>query len=124
VMRDKEVTHGRWLPGRARLATERWSALRQKLLDAGLLRVGERGDYLLTRDLHHYTLWQLCEQLQQYPTSITAPDALQPRWFATCQRLLDDVTAHGREQLAITLADLFTSARDPGERADNENAKS
>jgi membrane protein len=108
TVRERELLRRRWLLGRHRLAGERWTSLGARLLDAGLLRRDEQGNYLLGRDLHHYTLWQLCELLRHCPAPMGEVPQPLPAWFERCRQLLNSVADHDRMQLAQPLAELFT----------------
>lgn len=113
ALSEDELLHQRWLLGRHRLSTERWAVLRERLLDAGLINCNDRGGFLLGRDLHHYRLWDLCEQLRLVPQPMKSPAETTP-WLATTMHDLNALRATGEQQLQIPLADLFAQSDDGG----------
>lgn len=99
----------RWLLGRYPLPADRWSRLRTQLMQAGLIRSGDDGDYLLGRDLHHMTLWQLAELLGQVPPSYDRPlDDTAVPWLSRYRAALDQWRQCGM-QLDLSLAELFAT---------------
>lgn len=99
-----------WLLGRYPLPADRWSRLRKKLMQAGLIKCGEDGDYLLGRDLQQMTLWQLAELLEQVPVSYDRPtDDTAVPWLSCYRSALDEWHQCGAQQLDIPLAKLFAA---------------
>ncbi len=111
---ERELLRHHWPPQRQRIAPERWPALRDRLLAVGLLRVGERGEYLIGRDLHHFSLGQLAELL--HPLALPAGRPDMPAWMARALSTLRDARTDERERLQLSLAGLFdTTPSPPGE---------
>lgn len=107
----------RWLLGRYPLPADRWSRLRRQLMQAGLIKCGDEGDYLLGRDLRQITLWQLTELLGQAPPGYDRPadDSAVP-WLARYRSALDAWRQSGTQQLDIPLADLFATPASAAEK--------
>jgi len=108
---ERELLHKRWLLGCYALSLERWAPLRDQLLDAGLIKIGQDSRFILGRDLGRFSLWQLCEQLGVVPTEPppgTLPGAANP-WLKRCQTLLAQSRAGSQQQLGLSLAALFES---------------
>lgn len=113
---ERELLHKRRLLGHYTLSSERWAELRDTLLDAGLVKVGSDGRFLLGRDLHRYNLWQLCERFGAVPAAVDIPERTAPpqgSWLSQCQRLFSELREENRQTLQIPLAELFeNSARE------------
>jgi membrane protein len=111
ALHPRALVREHWLLGRYPLPTDRWSRLRGQLMQTGLIKSGEDGDFLLGRDLHQMTLWQLAELLGQVPQSYDRPtdDSLVP-WLAQYRDALDQWRRCGADQLDISLADLFAGS--------------
>jgi membrane protein len=110
ALHPRALVREHWLLGRYPLPTDRWSRLRGQLMQAGLIKTGEDGDYLLGRDLHQMTLWQLAELLGQVPQGYDRPtDDSQVPWLAQYRDALDQWRRSGAEQLDIPLAELFAT---------------
>ena len=107
ALRERELLRHHWPPQRQRIAPERWAVLRDKLLAAGLLRVGERGEYLLGRDLHHFSLGQLTDLL--HPLSLPAGRDDMPLWMTRALTLLHDSRRREQQLLQTSLAELFAT---------------
>jgi membrane protein len=112
AVRERHLLHRRWLLGRYRLAGDRWGRLAPRLQRAGLLRRDEQGNWLLGRDLHNYTLAQLCDLLHPWPA---VEPALQPApaWLQRGAQLLGDVAELQRQRLELPLAELFAASPNP-----------
>jgi membrane protein len=100
IFREKyEVTRG--------LDSETWSRLRDLFLDKKLITQSDRGDYLLSRDLHSITFAQLKAWVNtELPLD---QDGAQPllSWQSEAITLLRNQRLHERESLDISLAELF-----------------
>ncbi len=105
TLRERELLRHRWPPQRQRIAPQRWPPLRDRLLGAGLIHVGERGDYLIGRDLHQVTLGQLEELLQ--PSPLPTPRDDMPAWLTRALTLLSEARVQHRQALQLSLAELF-----------------
>jgi len=92
-----------------RLDSDSWGVLREKLLEHRVLSQTDKGHYMLSRDLHTVSLWQL----QDWLGGTHAPDAAQtdagPPWQQAAGDLLRQQRQHQREVLHTSLADLFAA---------------
>lgn len=86
----------------------RWDEYTQLLIDAGLVRRTEGGQYLLSRDLSSYTLLQLQHALPwPLPDPLPAGDQ---SWQGELQSRLEQLQHHRGEVLNISLQDLYCRA--------------
>lgn len=100
-----------WLLNRYPLPVDRWSRLRAQLQEAGWLQLNEEGDFLLGRDLHQMTLWQLAELLGQTPAEQAHIDSSNdPAWLAPFGAAMARWRHCGNDLLNIPLATLFSPA--------------
>lgn len=110
ALEPRALVREHWLLGRYPLPADRWSKLRTQLIEAGLIKFGEDGEYLLGRDLHQMTLWQLADLLQQTPLGYDRPaDEAQVPWLSRYRAALGTWRDCGAEQLNIPLAELFSA---------------
>jgi membrane protein len=110
---ERELLGRRRLLDRYTLAAERWTVLRDKLLDAALIRIDYNGGYILGRDLQHYSLAEFCTRFDQLPTAIDRPVASDIDWVAAYQRRFAQLHAQNRQQLQLSLAELFAAPPEP-----------
>ena len=90
------------------LDSETWSELRDTFIEHKLISQNERGHYLLSRDLHTVTFWQLKEWInEELPLERDNISAQMP-WQDEAYKLLRDQRSAQRNQLDINLADLFS----------------
>ena len=100
-----------WLLNRYPLPVDRWSKLRAKLTQAGIIKLADDGDYLLGRDLHQFTLWQLADLLGLVqPNYDRANETVDPPWLSRYRDVLALWRNSGEQSLSIALADLFSTA--------------
>ncbi|MGB2131740.1 MAG: ribonuclease, partial [Marinobacterium sp.] len=93
----------------------RWDDYVQLLLDAGLVRRTEGGQYLLSRDLSRYTLLDLQRAL---PWPLPEPYELQEQpWQQDLHERLEQLRGYRGEVLDVTLQQLYqqTPAKQPQE---------
>ncbi len=90
------------------LDSETWSELKDTFIEHKLISQNERGHYLLSRDLHTVTFWQLKEWInEELPLEKDdIPAAMS--WQKDAYKMLRDQRAAQRNQLDINLADLFS----------------
>lgn len=90
------------------LDSETWSKLRDLFLEKKLISQSDRGEYLLSRDLHCVSLWQL----KAWVNTEYAVDSDDTRKFLTWQQdahdLLREQRLHQRNSLGLSLAELFS----------------
>lgn len=110
---EHDLLGRRRLLGRYTLAAERWTVLRDKLLDAALIRIDYNGGYVLGRDLQHYSLADFCARFDQLPAAFDQPVASDIGWVAAYQHRCAQLHAHNREQLQSSLAELFATPPEP-----------
>lgn len=98
--RKSNVTRG--------LDSDSWQLLRDIFLKKKLIAENDRGQYLLSRDLHSVTL----NQLKEWVNTEYALDAEEPpgalSWQQEAYRLLQEQRKHQRTALDISLAELFS----------------
>lgn len=88
---------------------ESWQILRDVLIEQRVITQDSRGHYLLSRDLHGVTLWQLQEwlidegQLQSGDQNDLAP------WEHRVTELLVETQRSKRDTLSLSLAEVFES---------------
>ena len=89
------------------LDSDTWGVLRDIFLEKKLIAENVRGQYLLSRDLHTITLWQL----KEWVNSELAVDHEEPpgalAWQHQAYRLLQEQRATQRASMDINLAELF-----------------
>jgi len=107
TVRESELLDGRHDIIRG-LDSETWGTLRDILLQKKVIAENDKGDYLLSRDLHTVPFWQLKEWVEkEHPlngeASTTAND-----WRGPAYRLLLDQRKQQRDFLSINLVDLFS----------------
>lgn len=86
-----------------------WQVLRDRLAERRVITQDEKGRYLLARDLHTLTLWQLQEWLDERGE---IPGAMEDSWPAWEKRTVEILAASRDEQrrrMDISLAELFAS---------------
>ena len=91
------------LPGG--IDADSWRRIRDILISEQLLKRLDRGHYLLSRDLHHFTLAELAELLRAEPTYVL-PEQAMP-WQETAAALLQNNLDQRSSLLATPLAELF-----------------
>ncbi len=93
------------------VTTEQWQRLRGLFLRQRLLTATQRGDYVLCRDLHGLTLFQL-SQLLQLPTqmSVQWQELQQFEWSSTLEEHLSAVDQYRQQQFSPSLAELFAGS--------------
>ena len=90
------------------LDSETWSLLRDTFVEHKLISQNERGHYLLSRDLHTVTFWQLKEWINDELPLEKDDISSYLKWQDNAYLLLRDQRSQQRSQLDISLADLFS----------------
>ena len=93
------------LPGG--IDADSWRRIRDILISEQLLKRLDRGHYLLSRDLHHFTLAELAELLRAEPTYVLPVPAMP--WQKTAAALLQNNLDQESSLLATPLAELFAT---------------
>lgn len=106
-----------WLFGRD-INREQWERLRNILLQGKLLAVTEAGDFVLNRNLHQLTLWDLQLLINSNLKSLYNDSKLVrmqnlrettgAAWHGELQQLVQQLAQSHRTLFALSLADLFT----------------
>ena len=89
------------------LDSETWRELRDIFLQKKLIAQNDRGRYLLCRDLHEISFWQIKEWINEELPLVKEDIDAHLSWQDDAYRLLKDQRGQQREQLDISLADLF-----------------
>ena len=97
------------LPGG--IDADSWRSIRDTFIGAQLLKRLDRGHYLLSRDLHHFTLAELAELLRAEPSYALAEQAML--WQKTAAALLQSNIDQESSLLATPLAELFATEQTP-----------
>ena len=97
--RKHEITRG--------LDSDSWQLLRNIFLDKKLIAENDRGQYLLSRDLHTITFSQLKEWVntEHRLTAEEAPGTMS--WQQEAYRMLQEQRRQQQDTLGISLVDLF-----------------
>ena len=89
------------------LDSETWSKLRDLFLEKKLVTQSDRGAYLLSRDLHSVSFWQLKEWVNtEHPLDKDDIRAQMP-WQQEAYTLLRTQRVQQRDSLDLSLAELF-----------------
>ena len=89
------------------LDSETWSKLRDLFLEKKLVTQSDRGAYLLSRDLHSVSFWQLKEWVNtEHPLDKDDIRAQMP-WQQEAYALLRTQRVQQRDSLDLSLAELF-----------------
>jgi membrane protein len=88
------------------LDSDSWCHLRDIFLRHNLLQINEKGHYLLARDLHDVSYWQLKEWVNA-EAAIAGESAAEEGWQRQAEQLLSDERQQQRELMSISLAELF-----------------
>lgn len=105
-----------WLFKQHSISADRWTPIRNKLINAGLLRTADNGQFIIGRDLSLYSLWDLSRLLGYTPEfSSEAADEL-PEWFQLSSEHILAAKQQNIDTLSIPLIQLF----DPTHRSHSE----
>lgn len=107
ALSERELLGKRRLLNRHTLASGHWASIRDTLMDATLIKIDSSGAYILGRDLRHYTLADLCTRFRQLPVAIEYQYAADAAWLSNYQQLFTQLNTQNRQQLQVSLADLF-----------------
>ena len=97
------------LPGG--IDADSWRSIRDTFIGAQVLKRLDRGHYLLSRDLHHFTLAELAELLRAEPSYALAEQTML--WQKTAVALLQSNIDQESSLLATPLAELFATEQTP-----------
>ncbi|MGI9285334.1 MAG: YihY family inner membrane protein [Pseudomonadales bacterium] len=114
---EKDILEDDWLFGYD-INREQWERLRNTFLTERLLTITESGDYVLVRDLNHFSLWDLQLALHtplasQYAerklhhVNDAGSTAASVDWYKNLQQLMKSQQSEHRRAFDIPLAKLF-----------------
>ena len=86
---------------------ETWRALRDRFVDKNLITQNQKGHYVLSRDLHTISFWQLKEWINDELPLNKADIETHLSWQEKAFALLDSQRQQQRDLLAISLAELY-----------------
>lgn len=98
-----------WLFDQQSISADRWTPIRNKLIQGGLLRIADSGHFILGRDLHQFTLWDLTCLLGLAVDASQSEQDHVPPWFEQCVETICAAKQQNQENLNISLAKLFSS---------------
>jgi len=115
TLRESEITGRNWLFGRYSTDPLRWQTLRDRLIDARLLRQTQLGEYMLGIDAGSVSLWSLY-RLAGAPATMPAPAEMEqlPSWCRAALGAIDGAERRMREALEPSLQDIFTTTEQDG----------
>lgn len=88
------------------LDSDSWCHLRDIFLQHKLLQINEKGHFLLARDLHDVSYWQLKEWVNA-EVAVTGDISEEGSWQQRAQQLLNNQRQQQRELMDVSLAELF-----------------
>ena len=118
VLCDSEVLEHGWLLGRFTIDPQRWEIIRQRLLDARMLRLTQHGEYVLGTDDGSVSLWALYRLIGAPETLL--PDAGLadlPAWYRQAHTAIALADARAQQSMEQSLRELFNSPEDISEPA-------
>ena len=86
----------------------RWDSYLQLLLDGGVVKRSDQGEYLLCRDLSELTLYQL-NALLPWPTPSPVDVTSMVEWQRNLNYRLASVDTHEKMEFALSLEQLFSN---------------
>jgi membrane protein len=107
VLREDELLRQTWLFDHYTLSSDQWTPIRSRMLTAGLINISDSKDFMLGRDLHSYTLADLCNELGLLVKPASEPTEGAPEWFTKSQLLISNSYQHNQQALNVPLAELY-----------------
>jgi membrane protein len=89
------------------LDSDTWRDLRTRLMAARIITQNERGRYLLCRDMDDISFWQLKELINEELSLEKEKIESHLSWQDDAYRMLRDQRMQQRDQLGVSLAELF-----------------
>ena len=115
---DHDIQATPWLLGKQKLPARQWQELRNAMLSSGLIHTTEEGDYILGKDLHSLTLWDLAALIPEAweplnsaglePQSIVQQDTIPP-WYDHTRALLSQSYNYRHSAMGKSIAELITA---------------
>jgi membrane protein len=90
------------------LDSNSWRELRDVFIRKKLIAENDKGHYLLSRDLHTVSFWQLKEWVNEEQSLTDEEPAARLEWQNQAYRLLQEQRSQQRQSLDINLAQLFS----------------
>lgn len=106
-LHEQEILQRNYLFGYCTLPAEQWGRLRDVLLAGGLIKDGSNGEYVLARNLQHFTLNELYECFDHAPRLAAQLPQTAPAWLQQLQQRFAQVREFQSAQLQQPLATLF-----------------
>ncbi len=116
TVREQHLLRQPWLLDRYRISADRWTPIRDKLFKGELILATSPGQFILARDLHNYTLWDLYQLLGYNSKSSHISREKTPNWLNRSLQEIDNTQQHNEQDLNLSLAELFSTT--------NENTES
>ncbi|MDB6063342.1 MAG: hypothetical protein JWM78_3445 [Verrucomicrobiaceae bacterium] len=107
LLTEREVLQRHYLFGHCSLSAEQWARVRDVLLRAGLIKDGTHGEFVLARNLHHYTLRELCECFDNSLRLAESFPPARPQWLGNLQQRFAQLHDYQSAQLQLPLASIF-----------------
>jgi membrane protein len=107
AVREIELIDGRHAIIRG-LDSETWGEVRDILMHEKVIAQNDKGQYLLSRDLHTITFWQLKEWVNKEQPINEQDIVAKDGWQAHASRLLVTERQDQRDTLGINLVELFS----------------
>jgi hypothetical protein len=99
-----------WLFDRYSLCADRFTLIRNRLFKTGLLRATDSGHFILGRDLHHYSSWDLTRLLDYSINTGRHTDEALLKWFQLAIECIETARQHYRDNFDIPQIALFSTA--------------
>ena len=106
-VREIELLNGRHKVIRG-LDSDSWRELRDVFISKKLIAENDKGHYLLSRDLHTVSFWQLKEWVNDEQSLTDEEPAARLEWQNQAYRLLQEQRSQQRQSLDRNLAQLFS----------------
>ncbi|TDG14822.1 YihY family inner membrane protein [Seongchinamella unica] len=106
VVREIEILNNRH-PAIRGLDSETWRYLRDIFMEKNIIVQNDRGHYLLSRDLHSITFWQLKEWVNSEQPLVSSDINAHLEWQETAYSLLRKQRQEQRELLQMNLVELY-----------------
>ncbi len=120
LLTERELLQRNYLFDNCTLSAEQWTRLRNALLAAGLIKDGSNGEFVLARNLQHYTLWELHECICP-ATRLPQYSSTQPPWLQNLYQRLAELDDHQQAQMQLPLTTLFEENHAHGENSHAKN---
>jgi membrane protein len=110
LLTEREILQCNYLFGHSTLAAEQWVRVRNILLGAGLIKDGTHGEFVLARNLQHYTLRELHDLFDNAPRLADNFPRQSPQWLHNLHDHLLRLRTYQDTQLHLPLTAIFENA--------------